>query len=542
MIFRVIFAMAAACVALFSSPPTFAADTAEDLLGEIVEAYGGAKALDAIRQIEFDSAGYFIARYQSRTTHEPYDRLPVRTFAALDYISEKGVWDNISTWPGELNMGSRSIANGDQSMTLNTILKTYEEGSMQSFASMKSSTAQWLTPMLVKLMASNSSEVALGGKVEFRNIAYDTLRYRDHYVIYVNPKTRLINAIATTEGGMWDHTIDEDETVHVLRYYDGYVKTGGVWFPTRYNQFVNGVVTQDRAIYHLAINQPVNAYLKRPDGFEAADTSGYGGEGHEIAVRKAGEGLYVTGNGETHVLYVELKDYFIAMEAGDFPSHAETAHNAMKPQMKGKPLKYIAPLHHHDDHAWATHYYARNGVTILTTPDKEGFVRKLLARSWGEHGPVANPDFEFIDGERLSLKDATNAFDIFVWPDAPHSENMVIGYHPQSKSIFTGDFYIGWGVAKGSGVRQGANFGARALSRWIKERQQAGEIGDVENYITVHGRAYTRKEMEEMLSIERTVTSLPENEAWPTASWPDRYGLHDDTAQNPRRSKFHMGD
>ncbi|WDI31846.1 MBL fold metallo-hydrolase [Hyphococcus flavus] len=531
----------AAVFAFCSLCSAFAAETSEELMREVVAAYGGADALNAIQQLELDSAGYSIARYQSRTTHEPYDRLPIRSFGAIDYENDRGVWENISTWPGELNMGTRSIVNGDESATLNTILRTYNDGAMMSLDYIKRSTAFWLTPLLVREMMENADEVTLGEQKEFRNIAYDTLRYRDRYTVYVNPKTRLINVISSTEGGMWDHTIDEDQRVEVIRFYDAYVKTHGVWFPTRYNQFVDGVATQDRGIYSLKINQPIDRYLQVPDGFETADTSGYGGEGWDIAVREAGDGLYVTGNGEIHVLFVEFDDYFIALEAGNFPSHAVNTLEAMKPYMNGKPLKYIVPTHHHDDHAWAVHGYTRLGAKILTTPDKEGFLRKLLNRTYGEHGPVEDAEFEFIEGNRLHISDSTNTFDVFVWPDSPHSENMIIGYHPGSESIFTGDFYLGWGVPEGSGVRQGANYSTRELDRWIKERQRAREMDGVENYIAVHGRPYTRAEMEEMLSIERTIFSLPNNEAWPTATWPDRYGLHDDTAQNPRRSKMYMG-
>ncbi|MHA7872806.1 MAG: MBL fold metallo-hydrolase, partial [Hyphococcus sp.] len=293
------------------------------------------------------------------------------------------------------------------------------------------------------------------------------------------------------------------------------------------------VATQDRALYHLAINQPIDRYLRLPSGFELANTAGYGGEGWDISVREAGPGLYVTGNGETHVLYVEMDDHFVVLEPGDFPSHAENTYNAMKPYMNGKPIKYIVPLHHHDDHAWSVHFYARLGATILTTTDKEGFLRKLLARTWDAHGPVEGAQFEYLQKHHRKLADEHNTFDLFVWPDAPHSENMVIGYHPESRSLFTGDFYLGWGTPENSGVRQGAGYGARALERWINDRQTAGEMGPVENYIAVHGRPYTREEMEEMLSIERTVVALPDNEHWPTATWPARYGLHDDTAQNP---------
>lgn len=523
------------CVSAFSGA------SANDLLDEVAVAYGGVEALRAVRQIEFDSAGYFIGRYQSRTTHPPYDRLPVRSFTALDYDTERAVQDSINTWPGELNMGTRTIIDDERSLTLNTISRVYSESGMQSFSGLQGNVALMLTPMLVVRMLDNREDVRTGQKQQFRNVEYDTLLYRD-YTVYIHTATRLIQAVESEGGSMADHTLDEGTPIKITRFYDGYVRASGVSFPTRYYQYVNGQPTQDRAVYSLAVNKPIEAYLQLPDGFEQADTSGYGGEGWDISVREAGHGLYVTGNGETHVLYVEMDDYFVVLEPGDFPSHAERTFEAMQAYMKGKPIKYVVPLHHHDDHAWAVHYYARNGATILTTPDKEGFLRKLLARTWGDDGPVTNAKFEYFDNNHLKLRDRFNSFDLFVWPEAPHSENMVIGYHEDSESLFTGDFYLGWGAPEGGGVRQGASHGVRQLDLWIRQQQESGKMGGVENYIAVHGRPYARRDMEKMLSTERTIIALPNNESWSTSTWPQRYGLYDDTAQNPRREKMFRGE
>ncbi|MHA7873239.1 MAG: hypothetical protein ACX939_12895, partial [Hyphococcus sp.] len=185
-----------ACCCLFAGGAR-----ANDLLDDVVSAYGGADALQSIRQVEFDSAGYFIGRYQSRTTHAPYDRLPVRTFGALDYENEQGVWDSISTWPGELNMGSRSIINGERSLSLNTMARVYAEGNMQSFGGLSNNASLWLTPMLVRQMLENEADVEEGETRTFRHMDYDTLVYRQ-YTAYIHPVTRMIHAVESAGGAM----------------------------------------------------------------------------------------------------------------------------------------------------------------------------------------------------------------------------------------------------------------------------------------------------------------------------------------------------
>jgi glyoxylase-like metal-dependent hydrolase (beta-lactamase superfamily II) len=260
-------------------------------------------------------------------------------------------------------------------------------------------------------------------------------------------------------------------------------------------------------------------------------TEAYSGE-PEIEAREIGEGVFVAGNGETRILYVEFEDHFVAMEAGGMPEYARMTYEAMKPHMGDKPLRYIIPTHHHDDHAFAVHFYARIGATILTTRDKEGFMRILLGRTWGDDGPVRDAKFEFIDGSRRILDDETNRLDILVYHDGPHTENMLVGYVPSIDTLFTADIYIGWA---GESVRQGASYSARHLLEWTRDRQRQGHMGEIEQFVSVHGKAYSKAEMNRMLSTERVIVTLPDNDAWPSASWFLRFGLSDDTTGEPRR-------
>jgi hypothetical protein len=215
------------------------------------------------------------------------------------------------------------------------------------------------------------------------------------------------------------------------------------------------------------------------------------------------------------------------MEAGGMPDYAEQTYQAMQPYMGNKPLRYIIPTHHHDDHAVAIHFYARIGATIVTTRDKEGFMRRLLTRAWGDAPPVNDAKFRFIDGPRLTLEDKTNRLDIYVYYDAPHTENMLLSYLSRIQTLYTCDIFIGWT----GGVRQGASQGTRHLARWLAARQQAASVGSVRAYQTCHGRAYSAAEFEEMLATERTIMVLPGDQVWPTSTWFERYDLSDDTVR-----------
>jgi len=180
------------------------------------------------------------------------------------------------------------------------------------------------------------------------------------------------------------------------------------------------------------------------------------------------------------------------------------------------------------------HFYARIGTTILTTRDKQGFLNRLLATNWGEHGPVSGASFQFLESPTLSFGANGDALRLLVYADAPHTENMVVAYVPGKQLLFTADVFIGWA---GDEVRQGASYSARHLDQWVKGMQVQGLVGPVDMFVSVHGRSYSRDDMDDMLAAERTVTTLPTNEPWPTVSWPARYGLADDTVSNSRRSR-----
>ena len=495
-------------------------------VARITEAYGGAAALTRVAQVETDWVGYFMGRYQSRHTDPPYDRLPIRSWSALDLVAGRSVVDSISTYPGELNLGRRAINDGPHRWTLNTISRLYTEGTgaMFSHDGLVEASRNRMPWMVVREMIANPGEFEAAGTRAVRGNTYDLIR-RGEITYLVHPETSLIYAASWREGSMVDV---ESE---VMRTYTDYFEHEGVIVNRRTQAWANGEVTTGHELHSIRFNQPLDQYVRVPDGFlQVASLDGYNGV-TEIGVERIGDGVFLAGDGETRVLYVEFDDHFVAMEAGGMPDYTERTYDAMRPHMGSKPLRYIIPTHHHDDHAVAVHFYTRIGATILTTRDKEGFMRRLLARSWGDSPPVTNARLRFIDGSRLVFEDRRNRLEVHVYEDAPHTENMLVGYLGRDETLYSCDVFIGWT----GDVRQGASHGGRHLSRWIAARREAGMLGPVRNYATCHGRPYSAAEFDRMLATERTIVTLPTNAAWPTATWFERYGLSDDTARSSPR-------
>ena len=400
------------------------------IIAELSEAYGGEQRLRDIKRVEIDWVGYFHARFQSRHTEPPYDRIPTRTFLYLDLAQEIGVEDRISAWAGGLTMGSRLIYGRNGAITLNTIERTYTPGGMaemhgygSAFNALRMRQA-WA--WVLHLLENPGSGISRGQSAVLHGVEYDTLVMPSaSATIYIDKETRLIHAVART--GVSSMMGVEDDT---LRIYDQYFERDGIPVNRRARYFRSGLASGDYQLAALTFGGPERPeYLAVPAGFAlASDTSGYDGSGWDIQTRRIADGVWLAGNGDTRILYVDTGEYWVATEAGGMPTYARETHEAMKPHMNGEPLRYIVPTHHHDDHAIAIKYYAQVGATILTTRDKEGELRQLLQRSVDGIGPQSEARFEFLESPVVTLDSGGTAYRALVYAGAPHTENMIVAY------------------------------------------------------------------------------------------------------------------
>ena len=521
---------------VWGAPACAQGNDSEAIIADLAEAYGGPERLQAIAEVEIDWVGYFHARFQSRHTEPPYDRIPTRNFYYLDYRSRRGVDDSISAWAGDLSRGNRYIYTAGRAISLNTIENTYTPGGMAEMHGFDSAVNAvrvrqgwaWVRDLLL----NPRTDLVRAGERELRGIRYDTIQYADGQVtIYLHPETGLIHALAQTAApGMMGV---EDDT---LRVYDQYFRRDGIWVNRRARYYRSGMATGDYLLAAIDFSPEDSArYFEVPQGFTLAeDTSGYDGTGWSIQTIEIADGVWLAGNGDTRILYVDTGEFWVATEAGGMPNYAREVYQAMQPHMPGEPSRYIVQTHHHDDHAIAIKFYTSRGTTILTTRDKEGELRQLLARTVDGMGPQREASFAFIEDEVLTLDSGGTAYRALVYANAPHTENMVVAYVPAARAIFQADIWIGFG---GEGPRQGAGYAIRHFDDWVRGQQQAGTIGTIERYLAVHGSPMSATQYAQMLAQDRTVTALPGNEEWLLENWFERYGLANDTVGNAKRDR-----
>ncbi|MEQ1923841.1 MAG: MBL fold metallo-hydrolase [Pyrinomonadaceae bacterium] len=110
----------------------------------------------------------------------------------------------------------------------------------------------------------------------------------------------------------------------------------------------------------------------------------------------------------------------------------------------GKPIRYFAVTHHHDDHAGGVRTYIAEGFTMLGLPGEKTFFEKV-AKSVFTIDPDSlsqNPSslkWESITNRKRILTDGTTTVELIDIGPGGHTDEMLVAYLPNEKLVFQGD-------------------------------------------------------------------------------------------------------
>jgi glyoxylase-like metal-dependent hydrolase (beta-lactamase superfamily II) len=148
-----------------------------------------------------------------------------------------------------------------------------------------------------------------------------------------------------------------------------------------------------------------------------------------------------------NVLFVAFDDYVLVIEAPEDRTYrrlGETVMRIIRETVPGKPIRYVAPTHHHSDHGIGVRPYIAEGVTIVTTPGNAAFVRDL-ARLKFELRPDAlalkprAPIVEVIENKARIFRDASHLVELHDFGPESHVRESLAVWLPNERILFTGD-------------------------------------------------------------------------------------------------------
>jgi glyoxylase-like metal-dependent hydrolase (beta-lactamase superfamily II) len=261
----------------------------------------------------------------------------------------------------------------------------------------------------------------------------------------------------------------------VVEYtYSGYRKDQGLgWVPSHHEIKVAGNTTLAVNV-EMAAGNPEAAQIFQLPEFEASEAGerfqlpdrlrGLVGTPGEVV--EAARGVYMVEVGGFTVMFVEFRDFILAVEApaahptltnipGDnqpgSTSLSEAFIQKIKEKIPGKPIKYLAVTHYHSDHAGGARAFMAEGATILTTPGNKRFFERMAAASYKlvpdrfsrARGKARIETF----AKKRIITDGVRAVELINIGANPHTQESLVVYIPAEKILFQGDlFYFDLGA------------------------------------------------------------------------------------------------
>lgn len=298
--------------------------------------------------------------------------------------------------------------------------------------------------------------------------------------------------------------IDEDlngDSTLVVDWLD-YAPVNGWMAPRRIVQREAGNITRSLTLNAFAADAPVAEWARelRPRPAQAEEPP-VGLQAVELAPGM--HWLRGFGGGDYHGMLVELDDGLMVLEAPSAIGNGDELARVAA-SISPKPLIYVAPTHHHNDHSEGAAALARRGASILTTPGNVGFFTTLASapRLFGGLGAVpANPTVRALaPNERIGPVQFLDA------GPTGHADEHLIFWFPEHRILFHSDM----GRFNDDGSVEPARPQTCRLLEFINARRL-----NVDRIVSGHGRLGTLDDLRRAVTMEGSAC-VDAQTAWET--------------------------
>ena len=468
---------------------------ARPILDRAITAYGGLQKLRSIENVSLKFEGDTVHRNQSKKAFAS-DRTPFKGEYIIDVKNGRYRQRLDGHYPGGFDWVNGFAINGSEGVTWDEI-----RGVFNPIPNVPPSNLRRRIRVVPQLMVLN----ALDRSSRLRYLGPATLDGRAHSVIsysnedglevslYFDDKTGLLskNEYLFTDAFTGD-TVSE-------MVYTGYKQENGHMLLTGRKDLIGGELVADTKVSDMRFNsQLTDENFKLPTGLRAA-TPATSAE----PMTKYADNIYTVNAGGYNVLAVGFNDHVFVMESPGDDRASNQAIDQIKKLFPGKPIKYLAVTHHHDDHAGGIRRYIAEGATLIALPGEKTFFEKVAQSKF-----TIDPDFltlnprpiqiETIKEGRRVLTDGTTTVELIDIGPGGHTDEMLVAYLPAQKLIFQGDL-----------LNRPANNDPATINdttvhfaNWLENSKLA-----VERVIGVHGPPSTFEELRKGVAEKRNATA-----------------------------------
>jgi glyoxylase-like metal-dependent hydrolase (beta-lactamase superfamily II) len=456
-------------------------------------AYGGLDALRTIESFTIRHEGFTVHRNQSRRTEPPYERTPLGGTLIVEARRGRLYQDNKGSYPGGFNWHWGLMTNGKEAARV-----TFLERRINSTQALPPQAIRgrlrWLPHNLLISALERAVQLRSMGRANFDKRPHDVLTYATEegmqLTVYLDARTHLVSKFEL----LGSDPYFGDSVQEII--FPSHRAVEKFQVPTARVTKLMGEVIEEIPYVEVAFNKTYgDEQFKAPAGFNAPASSA---PVETPPVNRLAENVYMIRGGGYNVLAVGFKDHVMVVETPGNDNTSREVIAKIKELMPGKPIKYAAVTHHHDDHAGGVRTYIAEGATIITTPGLRSFFTRVAeARNF-----TVNPDaltrnprplvLETLQNGKRVFNDGTQTLELYDIGSGPHMDEMIVAYLPNEKLIFQGDLLNrpeDGHIAPGNATT--AHFAA-----WLKKSGLA-----VERIAGVHGPVSTPDQLQQAVAL-----------------------------------------
>ncbi|MGH7589396.1 MAG: MBL fold metallo-hydrolase [Gemmatimonadota bacterium] len=440
---------------------------ARAVVDRAIEAFGGRERLEAARDLAIEFEGELHWRHQSLGPNPPYDAEPFRATFVHAPSAGRLVYENEWRLGGGFRGHNRQVILDEQGFSLDLLRRTVSETPDPPPIGDHFYVERIPHLLLLRVLESPGSLRWLGS-VEAGDRALEAVAAVDdgnQVTLLFDPATGLLSAYERLiSDGIGGDAVQR-------RAWDGYRSIDGVQIPERYRQWIAGELTQELrfAGVRLGESSAADSDFERPAGFDPAPAPSW----PTRQVTEIAPGVHFLEGAAPgyNMLFVDLGDSLLVVEAPLGSGAMEAAIGVMREAVPGKPIAYVVPTHHHDDHAGGLRAFVAAGAIVVTTPGNVEFFRSMMSAP-----RTIDPDMlaksprelriEPIEGKQRLIEKGGHRVEIHDIGPSPHAGEMVVVWLPREGILFQGDLLN----AGSDGSLQPANDTTRHFAAWLEER------------------------------------------------------------------------
>lgn len=247
--------------------------------------------------------------------------------------------------------------------------------------------------------------------------------------IYVDQRTRMLVKYTLNS----DHPVHGDQTITWA--FSDYRSVEGVQFPF-IRTCSNGVsLLRADTLTEIKLNQAItDSLFQQPSGYGAPVVL-------PTRIREIGKNIFmIEGLNGYNPVFVAFRDYIAVIEA---VNGSDEAIRMIQQKFPGKPIRYLALSHYHEDHTAGLPYFLKAGAEVITTPQNTAYVQAV---NRAVHSilplPTENP-VKTIEVRTLKkMTDGETELQIIPFGANSHTDEMLLFYFPKEQLVYQADLLI----------------------------------------------------------------------------------------------------